>query len=182
MAIPQPGDQKQGNPQLSELQKQLNEQISELKKSGKTGRELSEELARLAAEQEKLRRMLQEEEKKLNQKNGKEGSMGDITEKMEETEIDLVNKKLTQQLIQRQQEILTRLLEAEDAMREQELDPEREAKTAREIQREIPPEFEKYLKTKEKEIELLRTLPPRLNPYYKKEVMEYFNRLEKTFK
>ena len=182
MAIPQPGQQKQGNPQLSELQKQLNEQISELKKSGKTGKELSEELAKLAAEQEKIRRMLQEEEKKLNQMNGKEGSLGDITDKMEETEIDLVNKKLTQQLIQRQQEILTRLLEAEDAMREQELDPEREAKSAREIQREIPPEFEKYLKTKEKEIELLRTLPPKLNPYYKREVMEYFNRLETTFK
>ncbi len=182
MAIPQPGQQKQGNPQLSELQKQLNQQISELKKSGKTGRELSEELAKLAAEQEKIRRMLQEEEKKLNQMNGKEGSLGDLTDKMEETEIDLVNKKLTQQLIQRQQEILTRLLEAEDAMREQELDPEREAKSARELQREIPPEFEKYLKTKEKEIELLRTLPPKLNPYYKKEVMDYFNRLETTFK
>jgi hypothetical protein len=67
-------------------------------------------------------------------------------------------------------------------MREQELDPEREAKTAKEVQREIPPEFEKYLKTKEKEIELLRTLPPKLNPYYKKEVMDYFNRLETTFK
>jgi hypothetical protein len=126
--------------------------------------------------------MLQEEEEKLNQMNGKEGSLGDITEKMEESEIDLVNKRLTQQLIQRQQEILTRMLEAEDAMREQELDPEREAKTAREFQREMPPEFEKYLKTKEKEIELLRTLPPKLNPYYKKEVMDYFNRLETTYK
>lgn len=182
MAIPQPGQQKPGNPQLSELQKQLNQQIGELKKSGKTGRELSEELAKLAAEQEKIRRMLQEEEKRLNQMNGKEGSLGDVTDKMEETEIDLVNKKITQQLIQRQQEILTRLLEAEDAMREQEMDPEREAKSARDIQREIPPEFEKYLKTKEKEIELLRTLPPKLNPYYKKEVMDYFNRLETTYK
>jgi hypothetical protein len=183
MAIPQPGQQKQGDPSLSELQKQLNQEVGELKKSGKTGRELSEELSKLAAEQEKIRRRLQEEQKKLNQMNGGEnGSLGEISEKMEESEIDLVNKNLTQQLIQRQQEILTRLLEAEDAMREQELDPEREAKTAREVQREIPPEFENYLKSKEKEIELLRTLPPKLNPYYKKEVMDYFNRLETTFK
>ncbi|MBR9998062.1 MAG: hypothetical protein KFF73_03780 [Cyclobacteriaceae bacterium] len=182
MAIPQPGQQKQGDPSLSELQEQLNQETGELKKSGKTGKELSEELSRLASEQEKIRRRLQEEEKKLNELNGKQGSLGDISEKMEESEIDLVNKNLTQRLIQRQQEILTRLLEAEDAMREQELDPEREAKTAKEIQREIPPEFEKYLKTKEKETELLRTLPPKLNPYYKKEVMDYFNRLETTFK
>ncbi len=182
MAIPKPGDQNNGNPQLSELQQQLNDQIGKLKKSGKTGKELSEELAKLAAEQEKIRRRLQEEGKKMDQINGKEGSLGDIVDKMEETEIDLVNKKLTQQLIQRQQDILTRLLEAEDAMREQELDEEREAKTAGEITREIPPAFEKYLKSKEKEIELLRTLPPKLNPYYKQEVMEYFNRLETTFK
>jgi hypothetical protein len=186
MAIPQPGQEKQGDPSLSELQKQLNQEIGELKKSGKTGRELSEELSKLASEQEKIRRKIQEEQKRLNQLNeqdGKEGgSLGDIAEKMEESEIDLVNKDLTQRLIQRQQEILTRLLEAEDAMREQELDPEREAKTAKELQREIPPEFEKYLKTKEQEIELLRTLPPKLNPYYKKEVMDYFNRLETTFK
>lgn len=101
---------------------------------------------------------------------------------MEETEVDLVNKRLTRQLIQRQQEILTRLLEAEDAMREQELDEEREGETAKERPREMPPEFEQYLKSKQKEVELLRTLPPKLNPYYKQEVMKYFNRLETTFK
>ncbi len=185
MMIPQQGNQQKGNPQLSELQKQLNEQMSELKKSGKTGKELSEELARLAAEQEKIRRKLQEEGRKLEQMNnskGQDGSLGDIAEKMEQTEIELVNKQLTERLIQRQQEILTRLLDAEDALREQELDEEREAKSAKKIPREIPPEFEEYLKAKEKEIELLRTLPPKLNPYYKKEVMEYFNRLENTIK
>jgi hypothetical protein len=30
---------------------------------------------------------------------------------------------------------------------------------------------------KEQEIELLRTVPPKLFPYYKKEVSEYFKRL-----
>ena len=84
--------------------------------------------------------------------------------------------------INRQEEILTRLLQAEDAMREQELDNEREAKSAKQLERPVPPEFEDYLKLKEKEIELLRTVPPKLNPYYKKEVMEYFNRLETSFK
>ena len=86
--------------------------------------------------------------------------------------------RLTEQMIRRQQEILTRLLEAEDAMREQELDKDRESKSAKTIERQIPPEFEEYLKLKEKEIELLRTVLPKLNPYYKREVMEYFNRLE----
>ena len=39
-------------PSMSELQQQLGEKINELKKSGKSGRELSEELAKMAEEQE----------------------------------------------------------------------------------------------------------------------------------
>ena len=114
--------------------------------------------------------------------NGNSEKLGNIAGKMEQTEIDLVNKRLTEQLIKRQEEILTRLLQAEDAMREQELDKERESKSARQLERPVPPAFEEYLKLKEKEIELLRTVPPKLNPYYKKEVMEYFNRLETSYK
>ena len=182
MGMPSQGQQSDQQPSMSELQKQLNEQISELKKSGKKGKALSEELAKLAAGQEEIRRKLQEEEEKLNNMDGKGQKLGDIAGKMEQTEIDLVNKRLTEQLIKRQEEIMTRLLQAEDAMREQELDNEREAKSAKQLERPVPPEFEDYLKLKEKEIELLRTVPPKLNPYYKKEVMEYFNRLETSFK
>ena len=182
MGLPSQGQQSDSQPSMSELQKQLNEQISELKKSGKQGKALSEELAKLAAGQEEIRRKLQEEEEKLNNMDGNGQKLGDIAGKMEQTEIDLVNKRLTEQLIERQEEILTRLLQAEESMREQELDKERESKTARQLERPVPPEFEEYLKLKEKEIELLRTVPPKLNPYYKKEVIEYFNRLETSYK
>jgi hypothetical protein len=72
---------------------------------------------------------------------------------------------------------VTRLLEAEKAQRERELDDERESQQAKEFEREIPEAFEEYIKAKQKEIELLKTVPPKLNPYYKKEVNEYFKRL-----
>ena len=92
-------------------------------------------------------------------------------------EIELVNKQLTNRLIQRQKQIITRLLEAENANRERELDDEREAEQAKKIIRNIPDTFEEYIKAKEKEIELLKTVPLNLNPYFKKEVNEYFKRL-----
>ena len=166
-------------PSLSELQQQLGEKINELKKSGKSGRQLSEELAKMAAEQERIREMLQEMEEELNNGNGGNGdkSLKDIQEKMEQSELDLVNKQLTNQLILRQQEIITRLLEAEKSQRERDLDNEREAQQAKEIKRNIPVAFEEYIKAKEKEIELLKTVPPKLNPYFKKEVNDYFKRL-----
>jgi len=177
-AMPSKGKGKaKGEQSLGELQKQLNQQIEELKNSGKTGRQLSEELAKMAAEQERIRRALQEMQEKLEHQGGKAPG-GDIPGKMEQTEMDLVNKRLTEQMIRRQRDILTRLLETEKSMREQNMDEERKAETAKEYKKQIPKAFEEYLRLKEKEVELLKTVPPKLYPYYKKEVNEYFKRIE----
>ena len=169
------GKQKGKQKSLGEMQQQLNEKIEQLKGSGKSGRQMSEELAEMAAEQERIRRALQEMEEKMKQNGGK--LPGDLPGKMEESETDLVNKQLTDQLIQRQREILTRLLESEKSMREQNLDEERKGETAKDYEKEIPAAVEEYLRLKEKEVELLKTVPPKLYPYYKKEVGEYFKRI-----
>jgi uncharacterized phage infection (PIP) family protein YhgE len=122
---------------MSELQQQLSEKIQQLKKSGKSGRQLSEELAKMAAEQERIRQMLQEMEQNMNNSGGKDpgNSLKDIEDKMEMSEMDLVNKQLTEQLIQRQKEIVTRLLEAENAQKERELDDERESQQAKAVRK-----------------------------------------------
>lgn len=168
---------KKGKPQsLSEMQQKLNQRIQELKEGGKSGKQLSEELAKSAAEQERIRRALQEFQDKMKQQ-GKEIPGGDLLNKMEQSEMDLVNKQLTEQLIRRQKEIETRLLEAEQSMREQEEDEERKGETAKDYNKEMPKAYEEYLRLKEKEVELLKTVPPKLYPYYKQEVNEYFKRL-----
>jgi len=181
MANAQPGMGKkkkkgQTQPSLGKMQQMLNQQMEEIKKGGKTGRQLSEEMARMAAEQERIRRALEEMQEKLKQ-NGGQVPGGDLPGKMEQTEFDLVNKQITEQTIRRQKEILTRLLDTEKSMREQDLDEERKGETAKDYGKEIPREFEEYLKLKEKEVELLRTVPPKLFPYYKKEVNDYFKRI-----
>src|SRR5690606_8418183 len=135
----------------------------------------SEELAEMAAGQARIRWAMQELQERMKQDG--QGPGGDLPAKMEQTEMDLVNKQLTDQLIKRQQEILTRLLEAEKAVREQDLDDERKGETAKEYDQSLPPAFEEYLRLKEKEVELLKTVPPKLYPYYRKEVDEYFKRL-----
>jgi hypothetical protein len=173
------GKGKKGKPKsgksLGEMQQQLNQKIQELKNGGKSGRQLSEELAEMAAEQERIRRALQEMQEKMKNEGQMPG--GDLPSKMEQTEMDLVNKQITDQLVKRQKEILTRLLEAEKSMREQDMDEERKGETAKDYEKEIPKAFEEYLRLKEKEVELLKTIPPKLYPYYKKEVSEYFKRM-----
>jgi len=178
MANAQPGGKKKKGqqPSLGKMQQMLNQQMEEIKNSGKTGRQLSEEMAKMAAEQERIRRSLQEMQEKLKE-NGGQMPGGDLPGKMEQTEFDLVNKQITEQTIKRQKEILTRLLDAEKSMREQDLDEERKGETAKDYSKEIPHEFEEYLKLKEKEVELLKTVPPKLYPYYKKEVNQYFKRI-----
>jgi hypothetical protein len=170
-------NKKGQKPNLGQMQQELNQKIQELKNSGKTGKQLSEELAELAAEQERIRKALQKMQEDMKQ-NGDSPIPGDqIPGKMEQTEMDLVNKQLTDQVIRRQQDILTRLLEAEKSMREQDMDEERKGETAKDYDKEIPKAFEEYLRLKEKEVELLKTVPPKLYPYYKKEVTEYFKRM-----
>jgi hypothetical protein len=170
---------KQPTPGMGELQQQLNQQIEQLMKSGKGGKELSEELAKLAAQQERIRKAMKEMEKMSNQPGGKQGGGSNLQEmmkQMEKSETDLVNKKITQETINRQKDILTRLLEAEKALKERELDEKRESKTAENLTPPVPPSFEKYLKSKQKQTELLKTIDPTLSPFYKSESNEYFKR------
>ena len=179
MANAKPGKgkgKKKGNqPNLGKLQQQLNQQMQDIKNGGKSGRQLSEEFARMAAEQERIRRALQDMQEKMKKEGGKMPG-GDLPGKMEQTEMDLVNKQITEQTIRRQNEIITRLLEAEKSLREQNQEEERKGETAKDYSQEMPRAFEEYLRLKEKELELLKTLPPKLFPYYKKEVNDYFRR------
>ena len=175
---------------LRKMQGQLNDRIQELKqgtkegKSKQEGKKMSEELARLAAEQEFIRNELNKMNQQMNnpdKEGGKKplGDLQDIANKMEKTETELVNKMLTDETLKRQQEILTRLLEAEKAERERDMDEKRQSETAKERNHRNPPEFEEYKRLKMKELELLRTVPPALNSYYRKKVSEYFQTIEK---
>lgn len=183
---PSPGKGKKPSMSPSQMQQKLNEQMQGLMKNGTSGKQLSEELAKMAAQQARIRKAMQELEKMKGKdgKNGKEGKEsgqgnGSMLKEMEKIEEDLVNKRLNPELLKRQKEILTRLLEAENSQRERDTDNKRESNTGKELPRNIPPSLEKYFNEKTKQTELLKTVPPNLNHYYKKEVNEYFEKLGK---
>jgi hypothetical protein len=140
----------------------------------------SEQLAKVAAQQEALRREMQKAADMLN-KDGKQGNgqMQKIAEQMEKTESDIVNKNITQETLRRQQEIMTRLLEAEKAERERDEDEKRQSNESKNTKLSNPEQFFEYKLQKLKEAELIRSVPPALTPYYKNKVNEYFNSLNK---
>ena len=163
---------------MQQMQKMLDQQGGKKPgKQGKGGRQLSKELAKMAAEQEAIRREIQRISNELNEQGqGAGNQLKRIAEEMEKTEEDLVNKRITNETLKRQREITTRLLEHEKAEKKRKFDNKREAREAENIERADPKEFFEYQKKKEQEVELLRTIPPDLMPYYRNKVNEYFSK------
>ena len=125
------------------------------------------------------RKMAQEKAKQLNEDGSGNGNqMGDIAKQMEDIERDLVNRQVDEATIKRQQELITRLLEAENAERIRGEKEERTSKTGDDALKASPPAASEYLKQKMNELELLRTVPAELLPYYRDRVNDYFNTLD----
>lgn len=165
---------------ITQGQKELNgemQKLSDQLKKGDQGK-MSKEFAEMAAKQATLRKALRElsQEKKEQGKGVPE--LDGISEEMNKIEIDLVNKRLNNETLKRQQDITTRLLEAEKSERQRDQDEKRQAETAREQKRSMPPALEQYIKQREAEIEQYKSVSPDLKPYYKFLVEEYYQSLK----
>ncbi|MBI9039259.1 MAG: hypothetical protein JEY97_14080 [Bacteroidales bacterium] len=183
-----PGGGKPSAKSLRKMQEQLNQQIQQLKEGmsspGKTGQKpgeksISEQLARLAAEQAAIRNQMQQYAEELKREGTQGGGELNKTLKdMEQTETDLVNKMISLQTLKRQEEILTRLLKSEKAEREREKEERRESNEAKKQDYSNPSDFLKYQKLKNKDIELLRKTSLSLKSFYKKKVSGYLHNIE----
>jgi len=179
-----PGAGKPSLSKLKKMQKKLNEQMKGMmgKRGKKKGEKLNngqcKNLAKLAQQQENIRQQLQELRDEIGN-SGEKGNIDKMIEKMEENEVDIVNNKITQETIKRQEDILSRLLKAEKAERERDEEPKRESNEWKyEFVNDIN-SYSNYKKQKEKQLELLKTKPPQLSFFYINKVTKYFNELSK---
>src|SRR5690606_37275533 len=174
------------------LSKQLEEMRKALEKGKKPGEKpgeqnaggttpgMSQQLAQLAAQQAALRQEMQRLAQELNKDGSGSGNpLQKLADQMEQNEKDIVNKNLTPETIRRQRDIMTRLLEAEKAERERELDQKRESILGQDRDHPEPARFFNYQRDRMREAELLRTVPPGLKPYYKARVDQYFDTFDR---
>jgi len=167
---------------MREMQEQMNEMLQEMQDGhqpmpGETGEEmsLSEQMARMAAQQEAIRNELRRKEQEMrNQGQEVDEGLQELQRQMEESELDMLRKELSSQTMERQQDILTRLLEHERAERQQEEEDRREGTTAIDYELSNPEEIFQYNRDREREVEMLRSLPPRLRPFFRQKVEMYF--------
>ncbi|MCC7026875.1 MAG: DUF4175 domain-containing protein [Saprospiraceae bacterium] len=165
---------------IAEGQQKMGDGLKQMQDKMKKGEgKMSKEFAEMAAKQAQLRKMLEDlEQEKKEQGNGSK-EMQEAIENMNKTERELVNKQLTNETLNRQQEITTRLLEAERAEREREYKEERKSETGTKIERKIPVGLEEYLKQRQAETEWFQHVSPDLRPFYKKLVEDYLLRIKK---
>jgi len=202
-----PGGKGKGKPSaksMKEMQDALKKQLDKMKKSmekgdnsggkkegekgdggkkpggqGGVGGMSSKEIAQMAAAQSALRKQMEQMGQELNKDGSGNGNgLKKIAKDMEKLEEDIVNKRISKETITRHKDIMTRLLKHEKAQKEREFDEKREANEAKKQLFSNPNEYLEYKEEKEKEIEMLKTIPPSLKPYYKNKVNEYFNQID----
>jgi hypothetical protein len=180
---------------IAKMQQQLNQNMQKAREQmqkqgqqgpqGKSGQgqqgqggQMSEQFAKFAREQEMIRQLLQQ----INQNENKDGagSLGNLdktSQQMEQNERDLVHRSISDETLKRQQQIQSRLLEAEKADQEREQDQKRESNAGK----DLPPGYIKALQdyqlVKTKQTEQIKTVSPAMNLYYKQKINIYFDNI-----
>lgn len=178
-----PSKGKQSMKNMKDLQEQLGKQLEQMRKEmqqqQKDGKPLpqsmSEEFARMAAEQE----MLCESMKQLLDEMKENGMFGDdglkeIMQDMEKLEEDLVNKRITNQTINRNKEILSRMLKAQNAQEEREKEEKRKSEEFKGTYEKRKIDEIEYQKNLKKQQEFLKMNSIEFQPFYKERINDYF--------
>ena len=174
-----PGQGQKSMKNMQQLQQQLSEQLKQMQQKMEQGQQtpnsMSEEFARMAAEQEMLRQGMQ---KMLNdmKENGQIGDDGlnEIIKDMEKLEEELVNKKINRQMIERSRRIESRMLESQKAQEKREQEEKRKSNEYKGSHFERNINELLYKETLKKNQEFLKTNPIEYAPYYQEKINEYY--------
>jgi hypothetical protein len=178
------GSMQQQMQQMMEQQQGIGEQLQDIIndiQGERLTRDQSERLKQLSRQQNEIRKQLQQMQQDGSFEQGdKIGSeLQRMIEEMEETINDMRGGAVDQILIERQQNILSRMLEAEKALDERDEEEKREGNTADPLTSPTPPDM--TLEELEKEIRSRLNDPnfTKFSPDYRRLIEKYFELLRK---
>ena len=130
----------------------------------------------MAAEQEAIRRGLEETMQKLGKGGGTLGNMGNVADEMKKVEQDLRGGRITQETVERQQRILSRMLDAPRSVEKRDYSRKRQSRPGVDVVRSSPGALSpELLKTRPSLAALLaRAGRDPVAPRYRALVDEYF--------
>ena len=174
-----PGQGQKSMQNMQQLQQQLSEQLKQMQQKMEQGQQtpnsMSEEFARMAAEQEMLRQGMQQmlNDMKENGQIGDDG-LNEIIKDMEKLEEELVNKKINRQMIERSRRIESRMLESQKAQEKREQEEKRKSNEYKGSHFDRKIDELLYKETLKKNQEFLKTNPIEYAPYYQEKINEYY--------
>lgn len=185
---------KDGNESSEDMKEMLKKQLEQMKKGNNPGGKSpgdkegegsqgmpglgNKEIAKMAAQQTAIRQRLEQMRNEMNKEGkGLGNKLNPLINELEQQEKDLINKKFSKEMIKRQQDILTRLLESEKALMERGFEEKRESKSGKDFNYSNQKRIDEYNQQKLKQVELLRSVDPMYRKYYKDKASEYFNQV-----
>lgn len=179
---------KGSKPSLSDMKKQqesmkqqLQQMLDKMKEGNdaKGGKMMGQQLSKMLSQQEKYQQMINDLMKDGGFSPDAEKKLSEIKQIMEQNKKDLINKSITPQTLQRQNQILTRLLEADNAEKKRETEEERESKSPINPVLSNPAELSKYKNKSNASEDVLEYHNIRLNNYYKLQYDDYLININK---
>lgn len=172
--------------QMAGQQMSLNN-LTQMMQQGMQGQmspEMQAQMQRLAAEQQMIQKSLQQLESEARE-SGKSKSLPanlqDILKQMEEVITDMKTEKLDDNLVQKQERILSKLLDAQRSLNERDYEKERESNTADNIRRTSPSDI-KFSTEQGKDLirdAINRAVQEGYNKDYEQLIRRYYELLQK---
>ncbi len=171
--------------QLAGQQEGLNALTQKLGEAGELSVEQQAQLARLAAEQEAIHKSLSQlaqeaqQSEAMNQQNRILGDLDQVAKDMKDVVQDLRNRDIKPETIQRQQRILSRMLDATRSINQRDYDNRRKSAPGQDMARETPGELRLSGKSAEQDQELLNLIRKSFPPEYQKVIFRYYRLINK---
>jgi hypothetical protein len=136
----------------------------------------------MAAEQQAVREALEQLNDEMGNRSDILGRLDNMTEEMDKVVKDLEQLKIDRKTIERQQQILSRMLDTQKSVREKEYSRQRKSEVGKEYARKSPSsDMDTIDKRAEKlRLNLMQALKEGYHPDYEKLIEDYFRRLNQN--
>ena len=143
------------------------------------------EFSRLLGEQQAVRKSLEQLKEEANKYGNQDKILGDldkISKDMQEVIEEMKNKNVNENTVQKQERILSRLLDAQRSMRERDFEKQRRSNTGQDFTRESPQDINfNLLNSKNKlQNDLLKAIESGFAKDYETIIRKYFESIEKS--
>ncbi|MFT5515759.1 MAG: hypothetical protein ACI80V_001887 [Rhodothermales bacterium] len=165
---------------MSGQQQMLNQQVQQLlndMQGNRLSQDVQERLRQLGGQQEKIRQDLRKLSRERSARSNALGDLEKIADQMQETIEEMQEHRVSSRTVQRQQEILTRMLEASKSMQERGREKRRESQSADQLLREGPSELSPNERADQLRRDLIRALERGYAPDYEDLIRRYFELL-----